>query len=152
MKTTFSSMEMKSMDRGENRKCANLPKEAMFPFKRYTVDHHFGSEDQALCYMAIMTLYKEGYISDEEFRLIQERTKIFRTHEQMIREEKEQVITEEAKLTVEQRRWIENVRQNIELNPLDSWIERRQEWIQTLETYPENREVKELKLELLKRR
>ena len=77
---------MVKMDRGENRIIVNLPIEVILPLDRWKNDQGIGSRRQACAQIIILFLYNEGYLSDEHFHSIKQRTKIFRTDEEYIKE------------------------------------------------------------------
>ena len=83
---TSMFLERRHMDRGENRISVTLPIEAILPLDRWKVDRGIGSRSQACCMLIIEKLYEDGYLSDEDFESIRERTKIFRTDREYLQE------------------------------------------------------------------
>ena len=83
---TSMFLERQHMDRGENRISVTLPIEAILPLDRWKVDRGIGSRSQACCMLIIEKLYDDGYLSDEDFESIKERTKIFRTDREYLQE------------------------------------------------------------------
>lgn len=74
------------MDLGENRVSLTLPLEAMLPIIRYQHKNNVGSKRQACCQIVIRFLHNNGFLDDQGFESIKERTNIFREDMDFIEE------------------------------------------------------------------
>ena len=83
---SISFLEVVSMDRGENQVVLKLPIEAMLPLLDFQHEKRLGSKSQASTQIVILYLHEHGYLTDEQLESIKERTKIFRTDTDFIKQ------------------------------------------------------------------
>lgn len=95
-------LETTSLNRGENQVLCRLPNEAAMGLIDWMSKNRVSYNSQAWTQIGILYLHEHGFIPDEDLNAIRERTKVFRTTQEM---KEEKMI--QYKKTIEQKETVE---------------------------------------------
>jgi len=95
-------LETTSLNRGENQVLCRLPNEAAMGLIDWMSKNRVSYNSQAWTQIGILYLHEHGFITDEDLNAIRERTKVFRTTQEM---KEEKMI--QYKKTIEQKETVE---------------------------------------------